>query len=72
MKNCTGCKYAKWDITKSGRLHPSGKGACQYKFKIPVLPECLFWLGGIAPEPYSCRINRKRTLNDNCAYYEKK
>ena len=45
MKNCMGCKYAEWDKTKSGRLHPNGEGKCLFEFKIPTLPACKYFVG---------------------------
>ena len=68
MKNCNGCKYASWDKTKNGRLHPSGYGKCLFGFKIPPLPASWFYitkpnLGG------SGIINRKTEFNDHCPYY---
>jgi hypothetical protein len=43
MKNCTGCKWAKWKRTKTDKLHPSGDGRCQKIIKIPALPAAFFW-----------------------------
>lgn len=33
---CDGCKYAEWQLTKNGRLHPSGDGKCTYLRKRPL------------------------------------
>ena len=33
MKNCTDCKYADWQRTAAGKLHPSGDGECTYEAK---------------------------------------
>ena len=52
MKNCTECKYAEWVRTKSGRLHQSGDGACQYKWSAPELPAAMYWSGDKAPIPF--------------------
>ena len=68
MKNCTGCKYAEWQRTKSGNLHPSGDGECTYEVKRPVAPISMslsFHIcGGF--------INRRRELKDHCPCYEAK
>lgn len=43
MKSCVGCKHAKWDTTKVGKLHPSGAGKCTFEVKIPQLPVSKYW-----------------------------
>jgi hypothetical protein len=68
MKNCTKCKYAEWNKTKTGRLHPSGDGSCTYQYKIPKLPESMHWI--TKPRPYGGWINRNSELNDHCVYYQ--
>lgn len=67
MKNCMGCKYADWQRTSNGRLHPSGDGKCTYPYKLPQLPESMYFIN----TPHVCggQINRKKTFKDNCAYY---
>jgi hypothetical protein len=73
MKNCTGCKWAQWERTKAGKLHPSGRGMCQKIIEIPALPAAFFWPGynGIGvPSPRGGYINRRRDHNDHCPYYE--
>ena len=69
MKSCVGCKYAEWDKTASGRLHPSGGGRCTYPFKIPPLPQSMYFIS----TPMACggNINRKSELPDHCAYYSR-
>jgi hypothetical protein len=32
---CANCKFAEWDKTASGRLHPSGGGLCKWTVSIP-------------------------------------
>ena len=67
MKNCTDCRYAKWERTKAGRLHPSGDGRCMYKYKVPPLPGSMYWRRN--PSPYGGYINRKKELKEHCPYY---
>ncbi len=67
MKNCTHCKYADWRRTKSGALHPSGDGKCTFGYKVPVLPQSMYWLSGCIP--YGGYISRKQELKDHCAYF---
>lgn len=72
MKNCTDCKHALWDETKAGRLHPKGGGVCKYPWRMPALPQSLYWPGRTAPSPFGGFINRHQELKDHCAYYERK
>jgi hypothetical protein len=67
MKTCVGCKYAKWDRTKSGRLHPSGLGECLYEFKLPKIPVCI--KSNAFSTVIKLSINRRRSNDDHCAYY---
>jgi hypothetical protein len=67
MKSCTNCKYAEWKKTASGRLHPSGDGRCQFTYKLPPLPQSMYWIG--SPSPCGGHINRKNDLKDHCVYY---
>jgi hypothetical protein len=70
MKNCTDCKYADWQRTATGRLHPSGDGKCTYKVEIPQLPACRVWL--CPPSASYPFINRHRELKDHCPCYQEK
>ena len=67
MIDCTHCKYAEWHRTATGRLHPSGEGKCKFVFRLPLLPQSMYWL--TVPSPFGGWINRKKELNDHCAYY---
>ena len=71
MKDCTKCKYAEWDRTVAGKLHPAGTGKCTYPYKVPKLPESMYWLRG-APIPSGGYILRKEWLEDDCVYYSRK
>lgn len=68
MKNCIGCKYAEWEFTKAGRLHPSGDGRCGWEFKPQKLPAAFYWIN--APYPAGGCINRRKELKEHCVYYE--
>ncbi len=70
MKTCLGCKWAKWDKTKNGRLHPSGDGQCTYQVKIPKLPKSMRWLYD-EPRVSAGIITRKSDFEDDCIYYER-
>jgi hypothetical protein len=69
MKSCTGGKYARWQKTKAGRLHPSGDGECTFKVKIPQLPASMYWIGRTDPVPHGGHINRREDLEDHCVYF---
>ena len=68
MKSCVGCKYAKWEMTKAGKLHPSGRGKCTFEVKIPQLPACRSWLS--SPLLLGGSINRREQLRLDCPYYQ--
>ncbi len=67
MKTCKGCKYAKWERTAAGKLHPGGDGRCEYPVTIQQLPQAFYFLG--SHRPSGGRINRRDELNDHCAFY---
>jgi len=69
MKNCTECKHAKWDRCKNGNLHPSGDGKCNYPYKIPTLPQSMYWV--IEQRPCGRHINRNKELKDHCVYWSR-
>lgn len=72
MKNCTHCKYAQWDRTATGRLSPTGAGRCGYEYKLPPLPQAMYWgwsIGTAGPKPAGGRINRREELKEHCAYW---
>jgi len=67
MKNCTHCKYAKWQRTTKGALHPSGDGRCGFEYKLPPLPACMYWISVQIPSGGS--INRREDMKDHCVYF---
>ena len=69
MKTCKGCKYAVWERTRAGRLHPSGEGKCDWKYKPPPLPRAFYYLGGEVPAPLGGYINRHEEFTDHCPYW---
>lgn len=71
MTDCTHCKWAEWDRTESGRLHPSGDGRCRYPWRMPQLPASMYWIGSRHyPTPSGGYISRKDHLSKDCAYYK--
>lgn len=69
MKSCVNCKYAEWNKTASGRLHPSGDGRCTYPYKMPPLPQSMYFVS--EPRPCGGTISRREELKDHCAYYSR-
>ncbi len=56
---CLTCKYAKWKVTASGRLHPDQSGQCAYPINI-VIPKAFYFIGG-KPSPSGGYISRNQT-----------
>lgn len=69
MKSCIGCIHAKWETTKSGRLHPSGDGRCTYQYVLRPIPASMYWINISIPTPSGGHINRRKELKDHCVYY---
>lgn len=63
MKCHQGCKYAQWERTVSGKLHPSGRGVCTFQVKVPTLPASMRYHGGII---FGGGINRRRPFDEEC------
>lgn len=70
MRDCTNCRYAEWERTAAGKLHPSGQGFCEYPWKMPKLPASMYWL--TEPSPMGGSISRRKELKDHCAYYSRR
>lgn len=70
MKNCTDCKYANWQRTDAGKLHPSGAGRCTAEYKLPPPPASMYWL--VPPYLRGGNINRRRALDEDCTYFERR
>jgi hypothetical protein len=47
---CERCKFAKWDLTASGRKHPSGRGQCTWTGTLRVA--ATVWVNGQLGKPY--------------------
>lgn len=47
---CETCKFANWDLTATGRKHPSGRGQCTWTGTLRVAGSV--WLGGYG-KPYT-------------------
>lgn len=70
MIHCKDCKYAEWYRTDAGRLHPSGQGECRYPWKLPPLPQAMYWVTGL-PIPGGGVISRNKPLKGHCTYYSR-
>ena len=51
----------------AGKLHPSKEGECLFKYRLPPLPQSMYWI----TEPNLCGgyITRGKELKDHCVYY---
>ncbi len=67
MKTCDECKHANWKRTAAGRLHPSKDGVCTYKYTVPALPACMYWLSSVTP--CGGHIKRGEENKDHCPYW---
>jgi len=71
MKHCLKCIHARWSLTKTGRLSPSGDGICMYPVpERPALPNAFYWIG--CPHAGGGNINRKTEYKMNCPFYEER
>lgn len=71
MKNCKGCKLAKWDKTATGLVSPSGNGQCLWEMPKIVFPAAFGWPGEDQyPQPIGGYINRHHDFKDHCPRYE--
>ena len=67
---CVGCRYAAWQKTASGRLHPNGQGKCERLKLHPIdmrIPAAFYWVGP-APAPSGGHIERRRALANRCIF----
>ena len=69
MKDCTHCKYADWQRTQAGKMHPSGDGKCTFPWKLPPLPAAMYWMTRDGPTPNGGYVNRREELKAHCTYY---
>jgi hypothetical protein len=72
-EDCTTCQLARWQRTKTGRLHPSGNGRCSWDgWKEWKIPKTFFYTGGHRdrmPLPSGGYINRRDPCTD-CPLYQ--
>ena len=79
MSTCLDCKFADWNRTAAGRLHPSGEGHCRHVWVAPPISAAFTWGYGnsyAAPRPNWGQINRKRlhqtTGEKACKVFQRK
>jgi hypothetical protein len=70
-EDCTTCQLARWQRTKTGRLHPSGDGSCSWKgWKEWKIPKAFDYMGHRRiPLPSGGYINRRTPCTD-CPLYQ--
>lgn len=67
---CDNCKFAVWNRTKTGRLHPDKGGFCSRLASFPLdlrLPAAFYWVS-VAPRPSGGRIERGEELPNGCDF----
>jgi hypothetical protein len=70
--SCLSCKFAKWQRTQAGRLHPSGGGRCGWAMPHIPIPAAFYWLGhreNNQPQPSGGYIKRHEPRR-NCPTWE--
>jgi hypothetical protein len=73
MKSCLGCRFADWQRTRTGRLHPSGDGQCTFVVKVPALPLSMRWGGSWGRNDLDATggaISRKHSFQSHCPCYQ--
>jgi len=69
MMTCNGCRFAAWQRTKTGALHPSGDGKCTFNYTPKPYPA---YMGNRRPETIEMfykGINRRTENKVHCPYY---
>lgn len=73
MKFCDDCKYATWQRTTAGRLHPSRDGKCTFEtdVQLPNSAGYTWWRvsKGNVLEVRGDYIQRKREHKYDCPYF---
>jgi hypothetical protein len=71
---CLTCKYADWNKTAGGRLHPDGYGRCTYPIPELIIPKVFYWIGfgHGQPRPNGGIIERRNGDDRPCPTYKSK
>lgn len=74
MNKCLTCRFADWNKTKTGKLHPDGLGRCTVKIPELVIPKVYYWIGFGHGQPRPCGggIDRREKDDRDCPTYKKK
>lgn len=71
---CLTCKYAEWNRTKAGRIHPSGDGWCRAPIPDFQIPAAFHWRGDhLGYKPYSGGQIERRPMwmvHAECSFHE--
>lgn len=43
MNTCVNCRFAAWDRTAKGRLHPDGSGRCTWQMPEIKIPNAMYF-----------------------------
>ena len=71
-EDCTTCQLARWQRTKTGRLHPSGEGRCLWEgWKEWKIPKAFFYMGrNKVPYPDGGGYISRREPKTDCPLYQ--
>jgi hypothetical protein len=65
--SCNNCKYADWEKTKNGSLHPNKQGKCKFVWTPPPLPKAYSFPGFNGyPSPSGGWIDRGAKACKDC------
>ncbi len=67
--NCLTCKFAEWDKTANGRLHPNKQGQCKYEIPKIIIPKAFYFFSSGDQKPCGGYIYRDKPLTD-CPTYQ--
>lgn len=68
---CDDCKFASWERTSNGRLHPGKSGRCTRLSIHPLdmtLPAAFYWVSMATPSPSGGWIERGAELKSDCDF----
>ena len=67
---CKRCRWADWNRTRNGSLHPDGGGRCKFVWVAPPLPASMYWIGGAPATPGGGFIERNGHEIHQCRTFD--
>jgi hypothetical protein len=75
-RSCDTCRFAEWQKTANGRLHPGKQGKCTWQAPVYPIPKAVSygWQGGGKPpvEHHGRYISRDKYMHKDCEAWEAK